>query len=103
MIAQAKMPQDSSQTMDAITRRRLSQIADDATHEEKLVLKRALGLAASAARSVAGHWAFEAPAKAINQWISGMLPEYTDEALTRVRKVAVDLPWLVRFEKREDS
>jgi len=87
--------------MDAPTRSCLSAIADEATRDEKAILKTALGAAASTARSVAGHWAFEAPSKAIDLWISTMFPEHRDDTLIRIRKAIVARLALAHFQAED--
>jgi len=87
--------------MDPATRSRLIAIGNDATSEERTVLKSGLGAAASAARCAGGHWAFEAPSKAIDLWISSVFPEHRDDALIRIRKAVVARLVLSYFEPED--
>ncbi len=71
------------------TRSLLLEIALNVAPEENALLSAALPLTAAEARKTAGHWAFEAPSNAINDWIANAFPRYRDEELNRIRVAIV--------------
>jgi hypothetical protein len=71
------------------TRSLLLAIGQNVSREENTLLEAGLPLAAARARNTAGHWAFEAPSKAVDDWIAGVFSGYRDESLNRIRVAAV--------------
>jgi len=98
MRVQLKVRPTADWVIDVETRSRLWDIANDASVEERVALNQGLAAAASAARAAAGHWSFEAPSKAIDDWISAAFPDRGSDDLTRIRKAVVASLALTHFE-----
>jgi hypothetical protein len=67
----------------------LLNVARNVSRGEASLIDDTIAVAAAKARLAGNHWAFDAPSKAIEAWIAGMFPGYSEEELNRLRVAVV--------------